>query len=773
MSRANVRVYLILLFWAIPSFAQSDVGELRLKVSDPSGLGIGSRVELKSAANHFHETLVTNDDGKLTISRLPFGIYEVQLAHYGFDAFLGSIEIGSAVAVDYNIRLNIAVQGESINVAEISTLVDPHRTGTIQRLGSDAIMERPASLPGRSVAELVNSQPGWLYEGNSVLHPRGSEYNTQFVVDGIPLTDNRSPGFAPEIEVDEIQSISIYTAGFPAEFGRKLGGVVEVNTVRQTQRGLSGEAVLSGGSFNTGDGYVGAQYGFGKSAIGITAQASTTDWYLNPPVLRNYTNHGSTSDFALKYEHELADKDRIGLIFRHGQSVFEVPNENVQQEAGQRQDRTNKETMGVISYQHVFSSNTVADFRGMLRQTTHTLSSNAESTPIQSAQDRGYREGYTKVVISNHHGIHEWRAGADADFGAIREEFAYQISDPTQFNPGTPGTFVFAGKRHDLEQAAFVQDQIRLGKWTVSAGLRWDHYQLLVNQNALSPRVGVARYFESADLVVHGSYDRIFQTPSSENILLSSSSQVAALNPNVLRLPVEPSRGNYYEIGFTKGFFQQLRLDVNYFRRYLTNYSDDDLLLNTSVGFPISFRKAYIYGAEGKVDLPRWKKWSGFLSYSYTFGTAYLPVTGGLFLGGDAAGALGETGRFRDSQDQRNSVRGRLRYQLLPRLWIAFGGDYGSGLPVDFVDTKEAALAIYGERIVDRVDFAHGRVKPSLSLDTSVGAEIWKKDRVTLTLQADVRDLNNRVNLINFVGLFSGTALETPRSYALRLQATF
>ncbi len=45
--------------------------------------------------------------------------------------------------------------------------------------------------------DLVNSQPGWLYEGNAVLHPRGSEYQTQFVVDGIPLTDNRSPGFGP------------------------------------------------------------------------------------------------------------------------------------------------------------------------------------------------------------------------------------------------------------------------------------------------------------------------------------------------------------------------------------------------------------------------------------------------------------------------------------------------------------------------------------------------------------------------------------------------
>ena len=50
----------------------------------------------------------------------------------------------------------------------------------------------------------MNSQPGWLYEGNAVLHPRGSEYQTQFVVDGIPLTDNRSPSFGPEIEADDV-----------------------------------------------------------------------------------------------------------------------------------------------------------------------------------------------------------------------------------------------------------------------------------------------------------------------------------------------------------------------------------------------------------------------------------------------------------------------------------------------------------------------------------------------------------------------------------------
>jgi hypothetical protein len=42
-----------------------------------------------------------------------------------------------------------------------------------------------------------------------------------------------------------------------------------------------------------------------------------------------------------------------------------------------------------------------------------------------------------------------------------------------------------------------------------------------------------------------------------------------------------------------------------------------------------------------------------------------------------------------------------------------------------------------------------------------------------MRLQAGVENLSNRLNLINFAGLFSGNAIAPPRSYALRLQTTF
>ena len=768
-------LHLALIFLcASPLLAQSNTGELRIRVTDPSGLGVKSAVEVVSEANQFQKTLTTDGAGDLVVKRIPFGVYRVQINHPGFAEFRDSIEVRSAVALDYTAKLSIAAANTSVLVNDADTLIDPHRTGDINRIGSDMIQERVSSLPGRSLQDLVNSQPGWLYEGNAVLHPRGSEYQTQLVVDGIPLTDNRSPSFGPEIEADDVQSMSIYTANFPAEYGRKLGGVVEVNTARDSREGVHGQVVLSGGSFDTAGAFALVQYLWGKNTLAASASGDMTDRYLNPVVPQNFTNQATSADFALSYERDLTDRDRISVSLRHELSRFQIPNEQVQQVAGQLQNADNFETMGTASYQHIFSSNIVTDLRGMVRDNSNDLFSNPLSTPVIAFQHNYFREGYFKGSVSIHHGRHEWKAGLESDATFLHERFSDAITDFSRFDPATPPTFAFTGSKPDLEQAVFVQDQIRLGRWTVSAGLRWDHYQLLVNQNAVSPRLGVAYYIPSLDLVLHASYDRIFQTPSAENLLISSSPEVVSLSDLVLRLPVQPSHGNYYEVGLSKGFLGQLKFDANVFDRRVNNYADDDQLLSTAVSFPIAFAKAYIYGAEGKIEIPHWKRISGFVSYSYIVGSAYLPVTGGLFLGSDANDAISRiTGRFWDSQDQRNTVRTRFRYQFTDRLWGGVGGEYGSGLPFQFTGTEQDALAQYSQQVVDRVNFAKGRVRPSLSIDASLGADLWRTEKLQMRMQADVQNINNRLNVIDFGGLFSGNAIGPPRSYALRLTTSF
>src|SRR5882724_6925586 len=315
VARAGIWALVWLLIPPAGLRAQSNSGELRLKVTDPQGLAVKTRIDLVSEVNCFHKSLVTDAQGMLTAKLLPFGLYRVEIQQEGFAPFSQSVEVRSVVRAELQVTLSLAPLSTSVMVTDVgATLIDPHRAGTINRLGSEEIDTRTASPPGRSLQDLVSSQPGWLYEGNAVLHPRGSEYQTQFVVDGIPLTDNRSPSFGPEIEADDVQSMSIYTAGIPAEYGRKLGGVIELVTAKDPRLGFHGKAALAGGSFRTGSAYLLAQYARRKDAFSFSADGAITDRFLNPPVVQNYTNHATTGDFSARYERNFSDRDRLGLV---------------------------------------------------------------------------------------------------------------------------------------------------------------------------------------------------------------------------------------------------------------------------------------------------------------------------------------------------------------------------------------------------------------------------------------------------------------------------
>jgi Outer membrane protein beta-barrel family/TonB-dependent Receptor Plug Domain len=775
----SMRKLLALFFFcAWPVFCQTNSGELRLKVTDPAGLGVKTVVHIISIANQYDNVLVTSDEGRLKVQRLPFGLYQLEVSQAGFAEVSETVEIRSSIPTDHTIQFKIASVSQSVNVSAANTLIDPDQAGAVSQIGSSFIQDRLAPIPGRSIQDLVNSQPGWLYEGNAVLHPRGSEYQTQFVVDGIPLTDNRSPSFGPEIEADDVQSMSIYTAGIPAEYGRKMGGVVELNTTEDWQPGFHGQAVLSGGSFDTAGAFAEGQYVWGLNTFGVSASGNMTDHYLNPVVVQNYTNRGTIGDFSARYQRDLTPKDRLTLIVRHELSRYQLPNEQVQEAAGQLQNADDFETMGIISYQHTFSSDVVMNLRGMVRDNANDFYSNANSTPIEILQHNWFREGYFKGNVTISHGRHEIKAGVESDNIFLNENFTYNITDDTQYDPSTPLTFSFMAHRPDLEQSAYVQDMIRLGNWTINAGLRWDHYQLIVNDQALSPRFAISRYFPKSNLVLHFSYDRIFQTPSFENMLLSSSTAAAGLDTISLQLPVKPSVGDYYEAGLTKVFWNKFKLDANYYRRIVSNYADDDQIDNTTISYPIAFQKAIIYGAEAKLELPPTHRFSGFVSYSYQLGNALFPVTGGLFLGDEAI--IPTSDHIPDSQDQRNFVRGRVRYQVARRLWIAGGVQFDSGLPFDpnCPDSTPAACAafeapVYGQATINRLNFVRDRILPSFQVNASAGADIYKSDRLNVKLQLDGQNLTNVIEVIDFGGLFSGNAIGPSRSVALRLATSF
>ena len=775
----------IFLCQGVPALGQRLTGEIRLQVKDATGAALEATGTLESFSTGVRRAFQTDSQGFHAFGALPFGPYRLVVVRPGFSAQSLLAEVHSETPMDQTVTLALAPVETTVVVRDSvtldsETLTDPRSTGATQHIGPDTLNDRRSSMPGRSVIDLVNGQPGWLLEANGILHPRGSEYGVQYVIDGVPLYDNRSPAFAQSLGVDEFESMTVRTADFPAEFGRKLGGVIEVNTGHDHRPGLHGSLGLQSGSFGQYSSFASLQYSRGRNSFGASGEGFRTDRYLDPPVVENYTNHASGGGFSVRFDRDWSAADSTRLYAHSRRTGFLVPNEQLQQAAGQRQDRTAGETLGQISHTHLFSPRLLLQARLMVRDTSAKLWSNALSTPILPGQDRGFREGYLGGSVSSSLGSHEFKAGADALFTSIHEAFSYRIvadqfSGVPIFDPGLPRNFQFNQRADGRDQSAFVQDLWRLGHFTVSAGLRFDHYRLVANETAWSPRLGAGYYIPSAGLVLRASYNRVFETPAIENILLASTNLIPSLGGNGAFLPLRPSRGNYLEAGFAKSLFGNLRLEGTWYRRKVSNFADDGLLLNTGIGFPIAFREAEIHGYEAKLEVPRWGLFSGFLSYSNLAGTGQLPVAGGLFLGDGADQLVRGKGSFPISQDQRNTLRARVRVQAHPRVWFAFGGAYNSGLPfeiegpanLDFLSRQ------YGPAILGKVNFERGRVRPSASLDSSIGVELLRSDPVKLRLQADVSNLANRLNVINFAGVLSGTALEAGRSFAIRVNLGF
>ena len=276
------RPFILLLLPGI-AFAQSDFGELRLTIADSSGLSVRGRVAVTSQANQYARHFLADAEGHVVAKRLPYGTYTLSASFPGLAPVSQLADVHSAIPLELKIALGVAQLRTAVNVAADGTLLDTGNYGSANRIGVATIDDRVTAMPGRSLADLVNQEPGWVFEANGILHPRAEEYQVQYVLDGLPLTDNRSVAYVPDFDVGDVQEMSILTAGFPAEYGRKMGGVIEVQTQRDARPGFHGTAVASGGTFDTASAYAEGQYGWGRNTFTLSGSGATTGRYLDPP----------------------------------------------------------------------------------------------------------------------------------------------------------------------------------------------------------------------------------------------------------------------------------------------------------------------------------------------------------------------------------------------------------------------------------------------------------------------------------------------------------
>src|SRR6185436_5215457 len=212
--------------------------------------------------------------------------------------------------INLDLALSLEQANASVTVStDTAALVETDRTSSDTAL-NQTILERPlGAAPSRAIESMVASAPGFVTDDNGRMHPRGSESQVQYVIDGIPVTDNMSAIFSTSLDARTLRTVEVLTGGIPAEFGDKLAGVINVNTRSGLEGPTQGAVSFSGGSFSTGE--VAADFSTHTRKFGFLTNlsTSTSQRYLDPPTLDNLHNFGRSGKGFFRLDYQFNSKD--------------------------------------------------------------------------------------------------------------------------------------------------------------------------------------------------------------------------------------------------------------------------------------------------------------------------------------------------------------------------------------------------------------------------------------------------------------------------------
>src|SRR4029079_6320500 len=168
---------------------------------------------------------------------------------------------------------------------------------------------------------------------------------------------------------------------------------------------------------------------------------------------------------------------------------------------------------------------------------------------------------------------------------------------------------LFNGSKTGRTLSAYVQDKFTAFKnFTLDLGVRYDNYRLLVHEQAVSPRLAAAYYIPRTQTTLRASYNRLFQPPPAENLLLASSSGAAALSPiSVLQgsttvRPILPAKQHAFEAGAQQLLSKYFRMNLTVYQKRIENFSDKDQFFETGVIFPIAISSGRVTGEEVRLE---------------------------------------------------------------------------------------------------------------------------------------------------------------------------
>ncbi len=239
-------VLVIAIFFACPNRAYSQasisLAQLNGSVRDEGGGVIAKAViALREVDTNLVYTAATNESGFYVLPNLPPGRYELKIAYTGFSNYTQTgivLTVGQNATLD--VVLKVASKGEQIVVTTEVQPIEPTKTEISQVVDTKQIESLPIS--GRLFTDFALLSPGVAVGHTSAQSPFTDpsvirisfggqrDLNNAVTVDGADdiNTANGSQRATPSQEA--VSEFRVVNNSFGAEYGRALGGIVNIVT---------------------------------------------------------------------------------------------------------------------------------------------------------------------------------------------------------------------------------------------------------------------------------------------------------------------------------------------------------------------------------------------------------------------------------------------------------------------------------------------------------------------------------------------------------------
>ena len=549
---------------------------------------------------------VTNTSGYYTITRIPSGTYTILASYIGYKPLRKNITLkaGEAQNVDFllepdpsNVEVTIESKREQEETRNVGVASLP--VSTITRLPSVLqadVFRSLQLLPGIKSASDFSS--GLYIRGGSpdqtlIMLDHTTVYNPTHVF-----------GFFSTFNPDAIKDVKLYKGGYPAEYGGRLGSVVDIYNKegnRNETEGVASLGLLS--SRLSVEGPLARE----KGSWMLAGRRSTTEVVL--AALRSMKNEDGTPrfdgipeafyfyDFNGKLNYDFSRKDKTNLGFYAGQDYVKIPLGTDSEFIVRYGNMT-----GSLNWMHIFSPTLFSNFTftgsryfgnptGTIAATT--FKRNNEVTEWSAKGDFEY-------VPSN---LHATTAG----FWAGR--MSVLLED--QFNEVSNTVL-------DLKNeyvAGYVQHQWRpTANLELKGGLRATYFAD-GDYFRLEPRLSLD-YNQSERLRWQAAYGRYYQFLS-----LISNEAFSGFDVWVTSAEgVKPSYGDQFVLGLKTRPFTGWNFDVEGYYRTMNDLFDLDPFLSDTAGYPYEklfrFGQGYAWGTEYFLQKATGRL-NGFVGYTF------------------------------------------------------------------------------------------------------------------------------------------------------------